>query len=85
MGRVFAQESWESTKKSGCRSAYEMIILGAHQAKKVKLDDLNRGERNTVHTLRMFEHELVDFQDLREDYIKSRQTVQPPQLEESDE
>ena len=85
MGRVFAQESWESVKKSGCRSAYEMIILGAHQAKKVKLDDLNRGERNTVHTLRMFEHELVDFEDLREDYIKSRQTVQPPQLEESDE
>ena len=34
MGRVFAQESWESAKKSGCRSAYEMIILGAHQAKK---------------------------------------------------
>tara|TARA_B100001057_G_C22871811_1_gene959351 strand:+ start:2412 stop:2669 length:258 start_codon:yes stop_codon:yes gene_type:complete len=85
MGRVFAQESWESAKKSGCRSAYEMIILGAHQAKKVKLDDLNRGERNTVHTLRMFEHKLVDFEDLREDYIKSRQTVQPPQLEESDE
>ena len=85
MGRVFAQESWESAKKSGCRSAYEMIILGAHQAKKVKLDDLNRGERNTVHTLRMFEHELVNFEDLREDYIKSRQTVHPPQLEESDE
>ena len=85
MGRVFAQESWESAKKCGCRSAYEMIILGAHQAKKVKLDDLNRGERNTVHTLRMFEHELVNFEDLREDYIKSRQTVQPPQLEESDE
>ena len=33
----------------------------------------------------MFEHKLVDFEDLREDYIKSRQTVQPPQLEESDE
>jgi hypothetical protein len=33
----------------------------------------------------MFEDGLVDFEELREDYIKSRQTVQPPQLEESDE
>ena len=85
MGRVFAQESWDSARKSGCKSRYEMIILGAHKAKTVNQSLLERGRRNTVHTLRMFEDGLVDFEELREDYIKSRQTVQPPQLEESDE
>ena len=62
-----------------------MIVLGAHRAKKVDLSQLEPGERNTVHTLRLFEDGLVDFEELREDYIKSKQIVQPPQLEESDE
>ena len=85
MARVFASDAWKKASESGCKSRYEMIILGAHRAKKVDLSQLERGERNTVHTLRLFEEGLVNFEDLREDYIKSRQTIQPSQLEESDE
>jgi len=85
VARVFSHPAWAAAQKAGCRSRYEMIILGAHRAKKVDQSLLEYGERNTVHALRQFEDGLVDFEDLREDYIKSRQTVQPPQLEESDE
>lgn len=82
---MFSHPAWSAAQKAGCRSRYEMIILGAHRAKKVDQSLLDYGERNTVHALREFEDDLVDFEALRDDYIKSLQTVHPPQLEESDE
>lgn len=85
MARVFAEQAWESAKELGCRSRYEMILLAAHKARFIKRDELGRGERPTVHALRMIEDKQIDYDELYEEIIKSKQTVQPPQIEEDNE
>ena len=85
MARVFAEQAWESIHELGCGSRYEMILMAAHKARKVKRDELARGEKPTVHALRLFEDKLVDYQDLYEDYIKSKQTVEPPKLTDEED
>ena len=87
MARVFAEQAWKSAQELGCDSTYEMILMAAHKARTIKRDDLARGERPTVHALRLFEDKQIDYPELYEDYIKSKQTVEPPKLtdEENDE
>jgi|TARA_B100000900_G_scaffold258841_1_gene220622 DNA-directed RNA polymerase subunit K/omega len=85
VARVFAEQAWESAQELGCTSRYEMILMAAHKARKVKRDELARGERPTVHALRLFEDKLVDYEDLYEDYIKSKQTVEPPKLTDEED
>tara|TARA_S200002703_G_C3723968_1_gene222434 strand:- start:369 stop:632 length:264 start_codon:yes stop_codon:yes gene_type:complete len=85
LARVFAEQAWESAKELGCKSRYEMILMVAHKARKIKRDELARGERPTVHALRLFEDKLVDYEELYEDYIKSKQTVEPPKLTDEED
>jgi len=85
LARVFAEQAWESAKELGCQSRYEMILMVAHKARKIKRDELARGERPTVHALRLFEDKLVDYEELYEDYIKSKQTVEPPKLTDEED
>ena len=85
MARVFAEQAWKSAQELGCDSTYEMIMMAAHKARTIKRDDLGRGERPTVHALRLFEDKLIDYQELYEDYIKSKQTVEPPKLTDEED
>ena len=85
MARVFAEQAWKSAQELGCNSTYEMILMAAHKARTIKRDELGRSERPTVHALRLFEDKQIDYQELYEDYIKSKQTVEPPKLTDEED
>lgn len=88
MARVFAQEALDQCENKGVDGRYEMILLAAHRSRQLSRgamsmtgQELERGQSYNVNALRDFETGQMDFDELREDLIKSMQTVSPPSLD----
>ena len=81
LARVFTNDALEVCDNAGVDGRYEMILLAAHRARKIRESELGRGERNTVEALREFERGETDFTELKDSFVQSLQTVHPPKEE----
>lgn len=81
LARVFTNDALEVCNKQGVDGRYEMILLAAHRARKIRESELGKGQRNTVEALREFERGETDFTELKDSFLQSLQTVHPPKEE----
>ena len=91
MARVFAQEALKQCQAQGVDDRYEMILLAVHRAKQLSRGavpitghEAERGQADSVNALRDFETGQCDFEELREDLIKSMQKVSLPSAKDEE-
>jgi len=91
VARVFAQEAWNQCQAQGIDDRYEMILLAVHRAKQLSRGavpitghEAERGQADSVNALRDFETGQCNFEELREDLIKSMQKVSLPSAEDEE-
>ncbi len=91
MARVFAQEALKQCQAQGVDDRYEMILLAVHRAKQLSRGavpitghEVERGQADSVNALRDFETGQYNFEELREDLIKSMQKVSLPSAEDEE-
>jgi len=84
LGRVFAQEVLEQCQEQGIDSHFEMVILAADRARRVRklkssdriLPDEEYMQGSTAVTaLREIESGKLDMNEVKEEYLKSLSTV----------
>jgi DNA-directed RNA polymerase subunit K/omega len=82
MARVFANEAFKACQEQDIDSRYEMILLAAYRAKKLRSlpndkkvlpaeEYITRGTSPAVTVLREIESGNLDVQELKDEYIKS--------------
>tara|TARA_S200002703_G_scaffold20977_1_gene17505 strand:- start:1140 stop:1415 length:276 start_codon:yes stop_codon:yes gene_type:complete len=91
VARVFAQEALKQCQAQGVDDRYEMILLAVHRAKQLSRGavpitghEVERGQADSVNALRDFETGQYNFEELREDLIKSMQKVSLPSAEDEE-
>ena len=94
MARVFAQDVLKVWQEQGIDSKYEMIMLAAYRAKKLKKmpikervlpDEEYNDPSSGVIAMREIESGQIDLQSLKEEAIKSRCQVSEQDLDIDEE
>ncbi len=90
MARVFTMDALAKCAEQDITNKFDMIVLGAHYAKQLKkgkptVVPAEPGQSEVVNALRDFESGEVDLQELKSDYIESKQKEKKPTTSTDDE